>query len=70
MEGLKEGDLVVTLLKVEKIQAILGELKEGMIGVISESNSKFDKQRVYGVVINGKEYYLFEDEIKKLEEEC
>jgi len=67
---LKEGDLVVTLAKVEKIQAVVGELSEGMIGVISESEPQFDKQRVYGVVINGKEYYLFEDEIKKLEEEC
>lgn len=67
---LKEGDLVITLLKVESIQAVVGELKEGMIGVISEADSQFDKQRVFGVVINGKEYYLFEDEIKKLEEKC
>ena len=67
---LKEGDLIVTLAKVEKIQAVLGELKEGMIGVVSEAEPVFDKQRVYGVIINGKLYYLFEDEIKKLEEEC
>ena len=66
---LKEGDLVVTLSKVENIQAVVG-LKEGMVGVISEASPKFDKQKVYGVVINGKEYYLFEDEIKKLERKC
>jgi len=67
--GLKEGDLVITLLKVESIQAVVG-LEEGMIGVITEAEPIFDAQRVYGVVINGKEYYLFEDEVKKLEEEC
>ena len=67
---LKEGDLVITLVKVENIQAVIGELKEGMVGVVSYSEPKFNKQRVYGVVINGKLYYLFEDEIKKLEEEC
>tara|TARA_R100000231_G_scaffold120127_2_gene90267 strand:- start:730 stop:939 length:210 start_codon:yes stop_codon:yes gene_type:complete len=67
---LKEGDLVITLKKVENIRAIMGQLKEGEIGVISEANANFDRLKVYGVAIGNKIYYLFEDEIKKLEEEC
>ena len=67
---LKEGDLVVTLKKVENIRAIMGELKEGEIGVITESSAHFDKLSVYGVAIKNKIYYLFEDEIEKLEEKC
>jgi len=66
---LVEGDLVITLKKVENIRAIV-ELKEGMTGVITVTNSQFDKSRVYGVLIQGKEYFLFEDEIEKLEEQC
>jgi len=70
MEGLKEGDLIITLKKVENIRAIIGQLSEGEIGFITETSAYFDKLRVYGVSIGGKVYYLFEDEIKKLEEEC
>ena len=65
---LKEGDLVVTLPKIRKIKSIVGQLEEGMVGVITETNPKFDNQQVYGVLIDGKVYYLFEDEIKKLED--
>ena len=57
---IKEGDLVITLKKVESIKAIV-ELKEGMTGVVTITNSEFNKARVYGVLIHGKEYYLFED---------
>ena len=70
MAPLKKGDLVVTLKKVENIRAIMGQLKEGEIGVISETNAYFDRMNVYGVAINGRIYYLFEDEIEKLEEKC
>tara|TARA_R100000152_G_C6705079_1_gene133820 strand:- start:385 stop:594 length:210 start_codon:yes stop_codon:yes gene_type:complete len=67
---LKEGDLVVTLKKVENIRAIAGELKEGQVGVITEESAHFDNMSVYGVVIKDKVYYLFQDEIEKLEEKC
>ena len=67
---LKEGDLVITLKKVENIKAIMGKLKEGEIGVITETSAHFDKLNVYGVAIRDKIYYLFADEIKKLEENC
>lgn len=70
MGDLKEGDLVVTLEKVEKIRAIMGQIKAGEIGVITETSANFDKLRVYGVVIRNKIYYLFEDEFIKLEEKC
>jgi hypothetical protein len=70
MAALKEGDLVVTLKKVERIRAIVGQLKEGEIGVISETSAHFDRMNVYGVAIKGRIYYLFEDEIEKLEEKC
>ena len=67
---LKKGDLVRTVEKVEKIQAILGELKSGMVGVVTTIDPKFNKIRVYGILIEGKEYFLFEGEIEKLEEKC
>jgi len=67
---LKEGDLVITLEKVESIRGILGEVKAGMTGVITATSSKFNKSIVYGVLIEGKEYFLFADEIQKLEENC
>ena len=66
---INKGDLVITLKKVESINAVV-DLKEGMTGVITSATSEFDKTRVYGVLINGREYYLFEDEIEKLEEKC
>jgi len=64
-----EGDLVITLKKVESIQAIV-DLREGMTGVIVATTAEFDSVKVYGVLIEGREYYLFEDEIKRLEEKC
>ena len=64
---INEGDLVVTLPKAEQIPGIIDKLKAGMIGVVTESSPKFDDSRVYGVLIDGREYYLFEDEIKKWE---
>tara|TARA_R110000824_G_scaffold67875_2_gene175788 strand:- start:10 stop:219 length:210 start_codon:yes stop_codon:yes gene_type:complete len=67
---LEKGDIVITLPKVEKIQAIIGELGAGMIGIVVDRSAKFNHIRVYGVAIEGQIYYLFEDEIKKLEEEC
>jgi len=67
---LKDGDLVVTLPKVENIRVLSTQLKEGMVGVICQSSPSFDRVRVYAVAIEGQIYYLFEDEIIKLEEEC
>jgi ribosomal protein L24 len=69
MEKLKEGDIVVLLSKVEKITAIIGRLKAGMIGVVVETNPKFNRVQVYGVLINGEVYYLFEDECEKVEQQ-
>jgi len=66
---LKEGDLVIVLPKVQSIQAVV-DLSGGEIGVICDDTGKFDKMQVYGVVVNGHTYYLFSDEIEKLEEEC
>ena len=67
---LKEGDLVVTLPRVEQIRAIIDKLEKGQIGVITSISSKFDKKSVYGVLIDGETYFLFEDEIEKLEKKC
>lgn len=65
---IKEGDLVITLPKVEKIRAIIDQLGKGKIGVVTSVSSKFDAKLVYGVLIDGQEYFLFADEIEKLEE--
>ncbi len=67
---LEKGDLVITLPKVERIKAVLGKIKSGMIGVIVETSPRFDRIKVYGVSIDGVVYYLFEDEIEKLEDKC
>lgn len=67
--ALKKGDLVKTLPKVEKIKAVIGKIKGDMIGVIVETNPKFNSVQVYGVLIDGEIYFLFEDEVEKLEEE-
>ena len=66
---LREGDLVVTLPRVEKIRAIIDKIGQGQIGVVVSMSSRFDKKTVYGVLLEGTVYYLFEDEIEKLEEE-
>jgi ATP-dependent exoDNAse (exonuclease V) alpha subunit len=66
---IKEGDLVVTLPKVEKVRSIMGRLVEGLIGVVVETSPRFDDLNVYGVLIDGEMYYLFEDEISKMEKE-
>ena len=66
---LREGDLVVTLPKVEQIRAIIDKLGKGKVGVIMSISSKFDKKSVYGVLIDGETYFLFGDEIEKLEEQ-
>ena len=68
MEKLEEGDIIVTLPKVERIQAIIGRLERGMIGVVVETNPRFNNVQVYGVLVNGEVYYLFADEIQKVEE--
>ena len=66
---LKEGDLVVTLPKVEQIRAIIDKIGQGRIGVVISMSSRFDKKTVYGVLLEGDVYYLFEDEIAKVEEQ-
>jgi len=67
--GLLKGDIVVTLPRVERIRAVIGKIDGGMIGVVVETNPRFNNVRVYGVLIDGEVYYLFEDEIEKLEEQ-
>ena len=66
---LKEGDLIVTLPRVEKIRAIIDQIGKDQIGVVTSISSKFDSKTVCGVLIDGEIYYLFEDEITKLEKE-
>jgi len=66
---IKEGDLVVTLPQVVKVRSIIGGLEGGVIGVVVETSPRFDHLNVYGVLIEGEMYYLFEDEISKLEKE-
>ena len=70
MEKLSNGDLVVTLPKVEGIKAIARHLRRGMIGVIVDHSARFNEVVVYGVAINGNVYWLFEDEIRPLEKKC
>tara|TARA_Y100001963_G_C6670620_1_gene394927 strand:- start:452 stop:664 length:213 start_codon:yes stop_codon:yes gene_type:complete len=70
MDEIVEGDLVITLAKVEKIRAIVDKLHEGQIGVVTSISSKFAGKLVYGVLIDGQEYFLFSDEVQKMEEEC
>lgn len=68
---LKQGDLVITLPEVHKVKSIRNSrLGTNLIGVIVETDPRFDHLNVYGVLIDGVVYYLFEDEIRKLEEEC
>jgi len=67
---LKEGDLVITLPTVEKIRAIIDKIDKDQIGVVTSISSKFNEKTVYGVLMEGIVYYLFEDEIEKVEEEC
>tara|TARA_R100001082_G_C4338708_1_gene149052 strand:- start:784 stop:993 length:210 start_codon:yes stop_codon:yes gene_type:complete len=67
---IKEGDLVITLPKVEKINSIIDKLWKGKIGVVSSVSSRFESKKVYGVIIDGREFFLFADEIQKLEEKC
>jgi hypothetical protein len=67
---IKEGDLVITLPKIEKVRAIIDKLGKGQVGVITHISSQFDDKTVYGVMIEGETYFLFRDEIEKLEEEC
>ncbi len=70
MDEIVEGDLVITLAKVEKIRAIVDKLNEGQIGVVTSISSKFDGKLVYGVLIDGQEYFLFSDEVQKVEDKC
>ena len=64
---LMEGDLVITLPQVEKIRAIIDKIGQGQVGVVTSISSKFDEKAVYGVIIDGETYFLFGDEIEKLE---
>jgi hypothetical protein len=69
-KNLKEGDLVITLPQITSVKSIQGKLKEGMMGVIVETSANFDSMNVFGVIIDGQVYYLFEDEIEKVEKKC
>ena len=64
---IKKGDLVITLPKVENIKKLNETLTRGMIGVVTNCTPKFNDIKVYEVVIDNKFFYLFEDEIKKME---
>ena len=64
---IKEGDLVITLPRVERIRAILDRIVAGQVGVVTSVSSRFDGRWVFGVLIEGQEYFLFDDEVKKLE---
>ena len=64
---LKEGDLVITLPNVDKVRSVAGKLGKDAVGVVVESSPRFDTMSVYGVLIDGEVYYLFEDEITKVE---
>ena len=66
---LKEGDLVVTLPRVDKVKSVLGKIGQDLVGVIVETSANFDTLNVFGVLIDGEVYYLFEDEIAKVEEQ-
>tara|TARA_R110002110_G_scaffold140107_1_gene327186 strand:- start:1455 stop:1664 length:210 start_codon:yes stop_codon:yes gene_type:complete len=67
---IKEGDLVITLPKVEKIRAIVDNVVKDQIGIVVSRSSKFDEKTVYGVLLDGEVYYLFEDEVELVEEKC
>jgi hypothetical protein len=67
---LKEGDLVITLPEIEKIRSVIDKIDKGRVGIVVSTSPKFDKKNVYGILIDGKVYYLFNDEIKKIEEIC
>jgi hypothetical protein len=66
---LKLGDLIITLPRVSKIQAVVN-LTGGEMGIIVEKGPEGSDMPVYGVIINEQLYYLFEDEFEKLEEKC
>ena len=59
---LKEGDLVVTLPKLDKVKSVIGKVGKDLVGVIVETTAHFDTMNVYGVLIDGSIYYLFEDD--------
>ena len=63
------GDLIATLPAVSKIQAVIN-LKGGEMGIVVETGPVDTDLKVYGVMIDGHLYYLFEDEIEKLEAKC
>ena len=67
---IKEGDLVITLPKGEKIRAIVDNVVKDQIGIVVSRSSKFDEKTVYGVLLDGEVYYLFEDEVELVEEKC
>ena len=64
------GDLVITLSQVENVHVSLGGLSKGMIGVVVSQSPELNQVHIYEVAIEGRIYYLFEDEIKKLEKQC
>lgn len=66
---IKIGDLIITLPSVSKIQAVVN-LNGGEMGIVTESGPQDTDMRVYGVMINGHLYYLFEDEFEILEKKC
>jgi|9_EtaG_2_1085328.scaffolds.fasta_scaffold24602_2 hypothetical protein len=66
--AINNGDLVITLPKIKEIQSIVN-LEVGQMGFVVEIEHG-TQSTVYGVIIDGKKYYLFDDEIKKVEETC
>jgi hypothetical protein len=66
--AIKNGDLVITLPKIKEVQSIVN-LEAGQMGFVVEIEHGA-QSTVYGVIIDSKKYYLFDDEIKKMEEKC
>jgi len=63
------GDVIACRKKVESISSLYPHLKEGDIGIVIDTAPEFNNLKVYGVVISGQTYYLFQDEIEKIETE-
>lgn len=66
---LKLGDLVVVKPKIKNTK--VGKvLSEGDLGFVMDLKGKFLERPIYGVVVNRRLYYLFDDEFEKMEETC
>jgi hypothetical protein len=66
---IKMGDLVILTSKINNTK--IGKvLSSGDMGIVIDLKGEFLKRPVYGVVVNRRLYYLFDDEFEKMEETC